>query len=94
LTTARLYSLGNLRALQFKYRSEQDGLCVFQLPSGSKPSFGEQASEKYLADGIFCRRMKSRDCVLYRFALGGTQCVLRRTIRRYLAIRAKSDLNP
>ncbi len=76
LTTARLYSLGNLRALQFKYRSEQDGLCVFQLPSGSKLSFGEQASEQYLADGIFCRRMRSRDCVLYRFALGETQFVL------------------
>lgn len=76
LTTVRLYSLGSLRALQFKYRSEQDGLCVFQLPSGSKLSLGEQASEQYLADGIFCRRMRSRDCVLYRFALGETQCVL------------------
>jgi peroxiredoxin len=76
LTTVRLYNLRSLRALQFKYRSEKDGLCVFQLASGSKLSFGEQASEQYLADGIFCRRMRSRDCVLYRFALGETQCVL------------------
>ncbi len=76
LTATRLYSLGNLRALQFKYRSEQDGLCVFQLPSGSKLSFGEQASEQYFVDGVYCRRLRSRDCVLYRFALGDTQCVL------------------
>jgi thiol-disulfide isomerase/thioredoxin len=76
LIAARLYSPGNLRALQFKYRSEQGGLCVFQLPSGSKLSFGEQESEQYLADGVFCRRMKSRNCVLYRFALGETQCAL------------------
>ena len=76
LTAARRYSLGSLRALQFKYRSEQDGLCVFQLPSGSKLSFGEQPSERYMADGVYCRRMRSRNCVHYRFALGETQCAL------------------
>ncbi|MGH9934710.1 MAG: zf-HC2 domain-containing protein [Blastocatellia bacterium] len=76
LTAARLYNLGSLRALQFKYRSEQDALCVFQLPSGSKLSFGERPSEQYQADGVHCWRARSRDCVLYRFVLGETQCAL------------------
>jgi thiol-disulfide isomerase/thioredoxin len=76
LTAVRLYSLGSLRALQFKYRSEQSALCVFQLQSGSKLSFGDQASEQYLTDGVYCLRMRSGNCVLYRFALGETQCAL------------------
>ena len=76
LTTVRLYSLGSLRALQLKYRSEQSALCVFQLSSSAKLSFGEQSSEQYLADGIYCRRLRSRNCMLYRFVLGETHCVL------------------
>jgi putative zinc finger protein len=76
LTAVRLYSLGNLRALQFKYHSEQSALCVFQLPSGSKLSFGERSSEQYQADGVHCLRARSRDCLLYRFILGETQCAL------------------
>ena len=76
LAAVRLYSLGGLRALQFKYRSEQSALCVFQLPSGSKLSFGEQPSEQYQADGVYCWRARSRNCVLYCFTLGETQCAL------------------
>src|SRR5262245_12702842 len=76
LAAVRLYSLGGLRALQFKYRSEQSALCVFQLPSGSKLSFGEQPSEQYQADGVYCWRARSRHCVLYCFTLGETQCAL------------------
>jgi Putative zinc-finger len=76
LAAARLYSLGSLRALQFKYRSEQDALCVFQLPSGSKLSFGEQPSEQYHTDGAFCWRGRNRNCALYRFVLGETQFAL------------------
>jgi anti-sigma factor RsiW len=76
LAAARLYSLGGLRALQFKYRSKQDALCVFQLPSGSKLSFGEQPSEQYHAGGVFCWRARARHCALYRFVLGETQCAL------------------
>jgi hypothetical protein len=76
LTAVRLYNLGNLRALQFKYHSEQGALCVFQLPSGSKLSFGERPSEQYQADGVHCLRARSRNCVLYRFILGETQCAL------------------
>jgi hypothetical protein len=76
LAAARLYSLGSLRALQFKYRSEQDALCVFQLPSGSKLSFGNWPSEQYHTDGVFCWRGRNRNCALYRFVLGETQCAL------------------
>jgi thiol-disulfide isomerase/thioredoxin len=76
LTAVRLYNLGNLRALQFKYHGEQGALCVFQLPSGSKLSFGERLSEQYQADGVHCLRARSRNCVLYRFVLGETQCAL------------------
>ncbi|MGH8694418.1 MAG: hypothetical protein ACREVM_09360 [Burkholderiales bacterium] len=76
LTTVRLYSLGGLRALQFKYRSEQGGLCIFQLPASSKLSFGERSSEQYQADGIQCRRLSSQHCSVYPFLLGETQCVL------------------
>jgi len=76
LTTVRLYSRGGLRALQFKYRGEQGGLCIFQLPVGSKLSFGERPSEQYKADGIHCRRTSSESCSIYRFDLGETQCVL------------------
>jgi thiol-disulfide isomerase/thioredoxin len=76
LSAVRLYSLGSLRALQFKYHSEQDALCVFQLSSGSKLSFGERLSERYQADGVHCLRARSRNCVLYRFILSETQCAL------------------
>ena len=76
LTAVRLYSFGSLRALQFKYRSEQSALCVFQLASGSTLSFGERPSEQYQADGVHCRRTCSQNCVLYRFVLGETQCAL------------------
>ncbi|MGH9845511.1 MAG: hypothetical protein ACREEM_42920 [Blastocatellia bacterium] len=76
LTAVRLHSLGGLRALQFKYRSEQGALCVFQLPSGPKLSFGERPSEQCQAGGVFCRRTSSRNCVAYRFVLGETQCAL------------------
>lgn len=76
LTAVRLYSLAGLRALQFKYRGEQSALCVFQLPSGSKLSFGERPSEQYQADGVHCRLARSQNCVLYRFVLGETQCAL------------------
>ncbi len=76
LTAVRLYSLQGFRALQFKYRSEQSALCVFQLPSGSKLSFGEEPSEQRLVGGVFCRRASSRNCVAYRFALGETQFAL------------------
>src|SRR6266511_519479 len=76
LAAARLYSLGGLRALQFKYRSEQDAMCVFQLPSGSKLSFGEKPSEQYHADGVFCWRARARHCAFYCFVLGETQCAL------------------
>jgi len=76
LTAAQLYSFGGLRALQFKYRSEQSALCVFQLPSGSKLSFGEQPSEQCLLGGVYCRRASSQNCVAYRFALGETQFAL------------------
>jgi anti-sigma factor RsiW len=76
LTAVRLYTHGNLRALQFKYRSEQGGLCVFQLPADSKLSFGERPSEQYKADGAHCRRTSSKSCSVYRFVLGETQYVL------------------
>ncbi len=76
LTAVRLYNLVGLRALQFKYRSEQGGLCVFQLPSGSKLSFGEQSSEQCLLGGLYCQRTSARNCVAYRFVLGETQCAL------------------
>ncbi|HKR61420.1 MAG TPA: hypothetical protein VJS64_17165 [Pyrinomonadaceae bacterium] len=76
LTTVRLYSQGDLRALQFNYRGEQGGLCVFQLPIGSKLSFGERPSEQYKADGVYCRRTSSTSCSVYRFEVGETQCVL------------------
>ena len=76
LATVRLCSFVGLRALQFKYRSEQSALCVFQLPSGSKLSFGERPSEQYQADGIHCRRASRQNCGLYRFVLGETECPL------------------
>ncbi len=76
LTAARIYNLGGLRALQFKYRSAQSALCIFQLPSGSKLSFGERPSDQYQADGVYCQRASNRNCVLYRFVLGQTQCAL------------------
>jgi hypothetical protein len=76
LTAVRLYTRGDLRALQFKYRSEQSGLCVFQLPASSELSFGERPSEQYKADGVYCRRTSSQSCSVYRFVLGETQCVL------------------
>lgn len=76
LAAVCLYRAGNLRALQFKYRSEQGGLCVFQLPSGVKLSFGERPSEQYKADGAYCQRTSSKNCSIYRFVLGETQCVL------------------
>ncbi len=76
LVAARLYTRGDLRALQFKYRSEQGGLCVFQLPASSKLSFGERPSEQYKANGVYCRRTSSQNCSVYYFVLGETQCVL------------------
>lgn len=76
LTAVRLYTRGDFRALQFKYRSEQGGLCVFQLPASSKLSFGERSSEQYQADGIQCWRLSSQHCSVYPFLLGETQCVL------------------
>ncbi len=76
LTAVRLYSLGGFRALQFKYRNEQSALCVFQLPSGPKLSFGEQPLEQCFLGGVYCRRASSQNCVAYRFVLGETQCAL------------------
>ena len=76
LTAVRLYSFGGLRALQFKYRGEQSALCVFQLPSGSKLSIGEEPSEQCLIGGVYCRRASSQNCMAYRFALGETQFAL------------------
>src|SRR5262249_41807579 len=76
LTTVRLYTRGNLRALQLKYQGERGGLCIFQLPTGSRLSFGERPLEQYKADGVHCRRTSVESCSLYRFALGGTDCVL------------------
>jgi hypothetical protein len=67
LTAVRLYTSGDLRALQFKYRSEQDGLCVFQLPVKLRLSFGERPSEQYQTDGIQCRLLRSRHCLVYPF---------------------------
>ncbi len=76
LTAVQLYTRWDLRALRFKYRSEQGGLCVFQLPANSEPSFGERPSEQYKTDGVHCRRTRSQNCSVYRFVLGETQCVL------------------
>jgi anti-sigma factor RsiW len=76
LTAVRLYSFGGLRALQFKYRGEQSALCVFQLPSGSKLSFGEEPSEQCLVGGVYCRLASSQNCMAYRFAQGQTQFAL------------------
>jgi len=76
LATVRLYTRGNLRVLQVKYQSERGGLCIFQLPTGSKLSFGERPSEQYKADGVHCRRTTFETCSVYRFELGGTECVL------------------
>ena len=76
LTMVRLYTRGDLRALQFKYRNEHGGLCVFQLPASSKLSFGERPSEQYEADGVYCRRTGSNSCSAYGFVLGSTQFVL------------------
>jgi thiol-disulfide isomerase/thioredoxin len=76
LTAVRLYSFGGLRALQFKYRGEQSALCVFQLPTGSKLSFGEEPLEQCLIGGVYCRRANSQNCMAYRFALGETQFAL------------------
>lgn len=76
LTMVRLYTHGDLRALQFKYRNEHAGLCVFQLPASSKLSFGERPSEQYKADGVHCRRTGSNSCSAYGFVLGSTQFVL------------------
>jgi hypothetical protein len=76
LTSVRLYTHGGLRALQFKYRGEQGGLCVFQLPARSKLSFGEQPSEQYQSDGVQCRLLRSQHCSVYPFVLGETQCAL------------------
>lgn len=76
LTTVRLYRRGDLRALQFKYLSEEDGLCVFQLPASSTLSFGERASEQYQTDGVYCFRTGSNTCSAYGFVLGATQFVL------------------
>lgn len=76
LTTVRLYTKGDLRAVQFKYLSEGDGLCVFQLPASSTLSFGERAAEQYQADGIYCFRTGSNTCSAYGFVLGATQFVL------------------
>ena len=76
LTSVRLYSFGGVRALQFKYRSEQSALCVFQLPSVSMLSFGEQPSEQCLLGGVYCRRAGNQNCVAYHFELGETQFAL------------------
>ncbi len=76
LTMVRLYTQGDLRALQFKYRNEHGGLCVFQLPASSKLSFGERPSVQYKADGVYCRRTGSNSCSAYGFVLGSTQFVL------------------
>lgn len=76
LTTVRLYTSGDLRALQFKYRSEEDGLCVFQLPASSMLSFGERPSEQYKTDGVYCFRTGSKTCSAYGFVMGSTQLVL------------------
>lgn len=76
LTTVRLYRRGDLRALQFKYLSEEDGLCVFQLAASSTLSFGERPTEQYQTDGVYCFRTGSRTCSAYGFVLGPTQFVL------------------
>jgi len=88
LTGVRLYTCGDLRALQLKYRSEQGGLCVFQLPASSELSLGELPSEKYKADGIHCRRASSRNCSIYRFVLGETQYALMMRPADSVAVRA------
>lgn len=104
LTAVRLYTRGDLRALQFTYSGEQGGVCVFQLPSGAKLSFGERNSEPYKTDSVHCRRTRSRNCSFYHFELGNTQLVMmtRRTepaavdelIRAFKAEFEKSNLSP
>lgn len=76
LTAIRLYTRGDFRALQLKYQSERDGLCVFQLASDSTLSFGGQSSNECEIDGIRCRRLNDTSCIIYPFTVGRTQSVL------------------
>jgi len=76
LTAVRLYTRGEVRALQLKYRSEQGCLCVFQLPARSKLSLGDQPSEFCTAGGVWCQYTRNKSCSAYSFTLDGTRCLL------------------
>ena len=76
LTAAQLYLRGDIRAMQFKYCSEQSSLCVFQLPASSKLLLGNQPLELCTVGGIGCQYTRNKNCSAYHFILGGTQCLL------------------
>ena len=76
LTAVRLYTCEDFSALQLKYRSEKEGLCVFQSPANLKLSFGDRQSQRCTAGGVQCRRTSSPGCHTYGFTLGDTRCVV------------------
>ena len=76
LQAVRLHTRGEIRALQFKYRSEQSCLCVFQLPARTKLSLGDQPSEFCTVGGVGCQYARNKSCSAYGFTLGETRCLL------------------